>query len=106
VAVKSSTSAGAQYLAAALSREPRQAHVQGLTPGAGAYILSRLFQHLHRPILLITPNVKVSEQILKDLTFFLGEEDTRVHGWESRVLFFPAHEVLAFRELSFDADVS
>ena len=90
----------------ALSREPRQAHVQGLTPGAGAYILARLFQHLHRPVLLITPNVKISEQILKDLTFFLGEEDARATGPESRVLIFPAHEVLAFKELSFDADVS
>ena len=106
MAVKPSTSAGAHHLAAALSREPRQAHLQGLTPGAGAYILARLFQHLHRPVLLITPNVKISEQILKDLTFFLGEEDARATGPESRVLIFPAHEVLPFKELSFDADVS
>ncbi|MCJ7818653.1 MAG: hypothetical protein MUP25_02395, partial [Syntrophales bacterium] len=106
MAVKPSTSAGAHHLAVALSREPRQAHLQGLTPGAGAYILARLFQHIHRPVLLITPNVKVTEQILKDLTFFLGQEDARPNGPESRVLIFPAHEVLPFKELSFDADVS
>ncbi len=95
-----------QQLTAALFREPREAHLQGLTPGAGAYILARLYQHIHRPILLITPDVKVSEQIFKDLTFFLGEDAVRATGPESRVLMFPAHEVLPFRDLSFDADVS
>ena len=40
------------------------------------------------------------------MTFFLGEEVLRASGPESRVLMFPAHEVLPFRELSFDADVS
>ncbi len=106
MAVKPSSSAGAQHLAAALSREPRQAHLQGLTPGAGAYILARLFQQLHRPVLLITPDVNFSEQIFKDLSFFLGEETVGATGPESRVLMYPAHEVLAFKELSFDADVS
>ncbi len=106
MAVKSSTSAGVQHLAVALSREPRQAYLQGLTPGAGTYILARLYQYIHRPVLLITPNVKISEQIFKDLTFFLGEEALRATGPESRVLMFPAHEILPFRELSFDADVS
>ena len=72
VAVKSFTSAGAQQLALALSREPRQAHLQGLTPGAGAYILARFFQHIHRPVLLITPNVNFPEQIFKDLSFLSG----------------------------------
>ena len=95
-----------QDLTVALSREPRQAYLQGLTPGAGAYILARLYQHLHRPVLLITPDVKNSEQIFKDLTFSLGEDAVRASGPESRVLMFPAHEVLPFRELSFDADVS
>ncbi len=92
-------------MAVALSREPRQALLQGLTPGAGAYILARLFHQIHRPVLLITPNVNFHEQIYKDLSFFLGEE-IRAPGPESRVLMFPAHEVLPFRELSFDADVS
>ena len=106
MAVKSFTSAGAQRLAVALTREPRQAHLQGLTPGAGAYILARLFQQIHRPVLLLTPNVNFPEQIIKDLTFFLGETEVRATGPGSRVLMFPAHEVLSFRELSFDADVS
>ncbi len=105
MAAKSPSSAGAQHLAVALSREPRQAHLQGLTPGAGAYILARLFQQINRPILLITPNVNFPEQIYKDLSFFLGEE-VRASVPESRLLMFPAHEVLPFRELSFDADVS
>jgi transcription-repair coupling factor (superfamily II helicase) len=106
VVVKLSTSAGAQHLAAVLSRGPREVYLQGLTSGAGAYILARLFQQIHRPVLLITPNVNFPEHIFKDLTFFLGEAEVRPTGPESRVLMFPAHEVLAFRELSFDADVS
>jgi len=61
VAVTLSPSAGAPPLAVALSREPRQAYLQGLTPGAGAYILARLFQRIQRPILLVTPNVNFHE---------------------------------------------
>ncbi|MFZ5449242.1 MAG: transcription-repair coupling factor [Thermodesulfobacteriota bacterium] len=106
MAVTTSPSAGASQLFAALSREPRQAYLQGLTPGAGAYILARLFQQIQRPILLITPNVNFHEHFFKDLTFFLEEEVVQAAGPESRVLMFPAHEVLPFRELSFDADVS
>jgi transcription-repair coupling factor (superfamily II helicase) len=104
--VNLSTSAQAPHLAAALSHESRQIYLQGLTPGAGAYILARFFQEMHRPVLLMTPNVNFHEQFLKDLTFFLGEEAVRPGGPESRVLLFPAHEVLPFRELSFEADVS
>jgi transcription-repair coupling factor (superfamily II helicase) len=65
-----------------------------------------LFQQLQRPILLVTPNVNFHEHFFKDLTFFLGEEAVTASGPESRVLLFPAHEVLPFRELSFDAEVS
>ena len=101
-----SLSAAAQHLAVALSRESRPAYLQGLTPGAGAYILARLFQQIQRPVLLVTPNVNFHEHFFKDLIFFLGEEVVRATGPESRVLMFPAHEVLPFRELSFDADVS
>jgi transcription-repair coupling factor (superfamily II helicase) len=106
VAVKLSTRAGAQHLAVALFRGPRQAYLQGLTPGAGAYILARLFQQIQRPVLLITPDANFHEHFFKDLTFFLGEEIVRATGPESRVLIFPAHEVLPFRELSFDSEVS
>jgi transcription-repair coupling factor (superfamily II helicase) len=103
---KSSISAGAQHLAAVLSRSPLPAYLQGLTPGAGAYLLARFFQQIRRPVLLITPNVIFHEQFLKDLTFFLGEGLAGATGTESRVLMFPAHEILPFRELSFDAEVS
>jgi transcription-repair coupling factor (superfamily II helicase) len=87
-------------------RETGQAYLQGLTPGAGAYILARLFQHLGRPLLLITPNVNFHEQFFKDLTFFLEKEMVLATGPDSRMLLFPAHEVLPFKELSFDAEVN
>ncbi|MFA5110315.1 MAG: transcription-repair coupling factor [Desulfobaccales bacterium] len=101
-----SSSVGAEQLAGALSREPQQAYLQGLTPGAGAYLLARFFHRIQRPVLLVTPNVNFHEHFFKDLTFYLGSEAVRPTGPESRVLLFPAHEVLPFRELSFDADVS
>jgi transcription-repair coupling factor (superfamily II helicase) len=106
VAVTTSPSAGAPHLTAALSREPRQAYLQGLTPGSGAYVLARRFQQIQRPILLVTPNVNFYEHFFKDLIFFLGEDVVKATGPELRVLLFPAHEVLPFRELSFDAEVS
>ena len=57
-------------------------------------------------MLVLTPNVNFYEHFFKDLSFFLGSEVVRAAGPESRALLFPAHEVLSFRELSFDADVS
>jgi transcription-repair coupling factor (superfamily II helicase) len=106
VAVRATPSAGALHLALALSGEPRQAYLQGLTPGAGAFVLARLFQKIRRPLLLITPNVNFHEHFFKDLNFFLDPEVVQATGPESRLLLFPAHEVLQFRELSFDADIS
>jgi transcription-repair coupling factor (superfamily II helicase) len=106
VPVKLSTRPDAPPLAAALSHASRQVYLQGLTPGAGAYMLARFFRRHHRPVLLITPNVNFHEQFFKDLTFFLGEEVVRPSGPESRVLMFPAHEVLPFKELSFEAEVN
>ncbi|MGB8991566.1 MAG: transcription-repair coupling factor [Desulfobaccales bacterium] len=97
---------GVQHLAVALSREPRPVYLQGLTPGAGAYFLARLFQQLRRPMLVLTPNVNFYEHFFKDLSFFLVSEVVRAASPESQALIFPAHEVLPFRELSFDADVS
>jgi transcription-repair coupling factor (superfamily II helicase) len=81
-------------------------HLQGLTPAAGAYILARLFQQWRRPMLVVTPNGQGHEAFLKDLAFFLGETAAALPGPEHRLLQFPAHEVLPFKELSFDADVS
>jgi transcription-repair coupling factor (superfamily II helicase) len=69
-------------------------------------VLARFFQKIQRPVLLITPDVNFHEHFFKDLNFFLAPELVRTTGPESRVLLFPAHEVLQFRELSFDADVS
>jgi transcription-repair coupling factor (superfamily II helicase) len=43
---------------------------------------------------------------LRDLTFFLGNSRAPESGLESRLLLFPGHEILPFKELSFEADVS
>jgi transcription-repair coupling factor (superfamily II helicase) len=70
-----------------------------------AYLLARVFQDLNRPILLLTPNSGVHESLQKDLAFFLRGEGEGIPGapW---LLLFPAHEVLPFQDLSFDAEVS
>jgi transcription-repair coupling factor (superfamily II helicase) len=101
-----SSGARARHLSLTLSQGPQQVYLQGLTPSVGAYLLARLFKELQRPILLLTPNVNFHEHFFKDLYFFLGSEVVQPTGPASRFLMFPAHEVLAFRELSFDADVS
>ncbi len=79
-------------------RQPTpQLYFHGLTPAAAALVLARLFQQWRRPFLLVTPNGAGQESFLKDLTFFLTD---------SRPLPFPAHELLPFKELSFDPEVS
>jgi transcription-repair coupling factor (superfamily II helicase) len=101
-----SLSAAAEWqdLAASLS-QPRQVNLTGLPPGAAAYVLARLFKTLGRTLLLATPNSGVQETFCRDLAFFLGEEAG--NSWpHSLILPFPAHEVLPFKELSFDAEVS
>jgi transcription-repair coupling factor (superfamily II helicase) len=93
-------------LTATFYRETRPVYLQGLTPAAGAYVLARLFQKWHRPFLLLTPNGSGHETFLQDLAFFLGPELSPEQGMGSRLLLFPAHEVLPFKELSFETDVS
>ncbi|MCL4500819.1 MAG: hypothetical protein M1438_03055, partial [Deltaproteobacteria bacterium] len=88
------------------SKEPRQAYFQGLTPASGAFVLARLFRDLARPFLLVTPNGEGHETFLKDLTFFLGSAADPVAGLPRPLFLFPGHEVLPFRELSFDSEIS
>jgi transcription-repair coupling factor (superfamily II helicase) len=95
-----------QEAATALVEGARQLSLAGLSPAAGAYIVSRLFRTLARPLLLITPDSASQETFLKDLTFFLGPQAAGgPHTWP-RLLSFPAHELLPFRTLGFDAEVA
>jgi transcription-repair coupling factor (superfamily II helicase) len=93
-------------LASALGQPGGQVYVHGLTPAAGAYVLARLFHRLNRPLLLVTPDSGVHETFLKNLDFFLGPDPAGDGGAWPRLLLFPAHEVLPFRELGFDPEVS
>ncbi len=103
-----SSPAGAesQELTAFLTQETRSLYLQGLTQASGAYVLARLFQTWRRPFLLVTPNGGGHESFLQDLAFFLGEAAAGRSGPDSQLLLFPAHEVLPFKELSFDSEVS
>jgi len=95
-----------QELTAFFTKETRALHLQGLTPAAGAFVLARFFQTWGRAFLVVTPNGGGQESFLKDLAFFLGEAGARGSGPEPQLLHFPAHEVLPFKELSFDPEVS
>jgi transcription-repair coupling factor (superfamily II helicase) len=94
-----------QEVAAALAREDREMHLFGLTPVAGAYVLSRLAHTLRRPLLLITPDGDAAEVFLKDLAFFGGAGLDPQGPW-ALLRWFPAHEILAFHPLGLDAEVS
>ena len=100
------TGVESHHLLTAFSKEPSQVFLQGLTPASGAYLLANLFRQLQRPFLLVTPNGEGHETFLKDLAFFLGEAADPAAGPGARLLLFPGHEVLPFRELSFDSDIS
>src|SRR5512140_298430 len=98
------TGVDSQNLLTAFARDPRQVYLQGLTPASGAYLLARLFRQMARPFLLVTPNGEGYETFLKDLAFSLGSAANA--GAQTRLFLFPGHEVLPFRELSFDSEVS
>jgi transcription-repair coupling factor (superfamily II helicase) len=94
-----------QDVATALGRGDREVHLAGLNPSAGAYVCSRLARILSRPFLLVTPDGDQAEVFLKDLAFFGGAGVDSRHSW-SLLRAFPAHEILAFRPLGMDAEVS
>ena len=94
-----------QEVAAALGRGEGEMHLFGLTPVAGAYLLSRLFHTLRRPLLLITPDGDGAEVFLKNLAFFGGGFPDPQGPW-SLLRAFPAHEILSFHPLGLDAGVS
>ncbi len=94
-----------QEVAQALARGDREIHLAGLTPSAGAYLFSRLARTLSRPLLLIAPDGDQAEVFLKDLSFFGGAGFTSQNPW-SLLRAFPAHEILTFRPLGMDAEVS
>ena len=90
----------------ALARGDRKIYLQGLTPAAAAYVLARLFQRAHRPFLVVTTNTAAHEIFFKDLAFFAADSEAAGSVPWPRLLLFPAHEVLPFKELSFETDVS
>ncbi len=96
-----------QEVAAALARGARQVRLLGLTPPVAALGLTRLFNTCRRPLLLITPDSGSQQTFSKDLTFFLnGAVSGSADDPWPRLLNFPAHEILPFRQLDFDAEVS
>jgi len=95
-----------QEVAAALAAGVRELSLEGLTPAAGAYVLARLFGKLGRTLLLVTPDAAAQESFLKDLRFFLGGLPPSAAGGWSRLRGFPAHELLPFRTLDLDHEVS
>jgi transcription-repair coupling factor (superfamily II helicase) len=98
---------GCSEVARALTLEIRRISLKGLTPAAAAYLLARLFHHLRRPFLLVTPEAQSQQTFLKDLGFFLEDPGSgRPNGWPPRLLDFPAREILPFQVLDFDAEVS
>ncbi len=98
--------AGWEDISAALARGVKQIDLQGLTPAAAAFVFCRLWSRLKRPLLVITPDEVGHETFLKDLAFFGRAELSAPPGGWSLLLSFPAHELLPFKELSFDAEVS
>ncbi|MBW2134267.1 MAG: transcription-repair coupling factor [Deltaproteobacteria bacterium] len=81
----------------------------GLTPAAGAFVLARLVGTLQRPLLVLVPSSAQQEAFYRDLSFFLGQGDKEngsVSAEAPALFSFPAHEQLAFKELTMDARVS
>jgi len=73
--------------------------VQGLQGGARAFVLARLLERLTRPLLVIAPGARQAENLLDDLSFFLGEPRD-LPSWRKRLHLLPSWEVLPFENLS------
>ena len=67
-----------------LSRQEDRLIVRGLDGTARAFATASIFRHLECPITVIRPNAKDAEGCLRDLSFFLGEEQVlMMPPWET-----------------------
>ncbi len=89
-----------------LPRNPARFFCKVLPQPLGPTYWPTSFGNWQRPFLLVTPNGEGHETFLKDLAFFLGAAADPAAGPGARLWLFPGHEVLPFRELSFDSDIS
>ena len=69
--------------------------VAGLEGSARALVLALLFDHLNRPLVVVSPTEKEAEALRKDLAFFLGE---------GRALLLPAWDLLTTDMFAFQRE--
>ncbi|MDD3580299.1 MAG: transcription-repair coupling factor [Desulfobacca sp.] len=94
----------------AILQGARKIDLYGLTPAAAAFVLSRLWTQLNRPVLVLVPTNVQQETFYRDLCFFTGSRESEANEAgplePPNLLWFPAHENLTFKELTLDAGVS
>jgi len=66
----------------------------GLPPSAVAYLVSKLYSALNRPVFLIVPHSKAAETLDDNLRFFLPDTTPRP-------LHFPAYNILPYKLISY-----
>lgn len=69
-------------------------HCAGMSGADRAYLASRIFDAVRRPVIVIAPTDKAAEQFLRDIEFFSADG-------ERTPLYFPAYNILPSRYLSY-----
>lgn len=65
-----------RWLLERLERDEKRVAVGGLEGSVRAFLIALLFRRLRRPIIVISPTEKEAGIFVRDLAFFLGEEQT------------------------------
>ena len=64
-----------------------------------ALLLSKIYQELRIPILVVTPSIKTAQSILEDLRFFKATEDPNL-------FLFPSYNLLPFKFLAYHSETA
>jgi transcription-repair coupling factor (superfamily II helicase) len=81
-----------KQITTALSPSGASVILAGLKGSAPAYVISRLFEKLHVPFLIISPETETADELRREIVFYSGREES--------VLYFPPWESAPFDAVS------
>ena len=82
-----------------IANQSRTIEFAGLSGSDQALLISRIYDQLHFPILVIAPSVKQARQFLEDLRFFN-------HRTGAALFLFPPYNILPYKFLSYHSETA
>ena len=82
-----------------IAKQSRTVEFAGLSGSDQALLISRIYQQLHLPTLVVTSSVKQAQRFLEDLRFFN-------HRTDAALFLFPPYNILPYKFLSYHSETA